>query len=150
MTFTTKKIAGLFLFLVFSTTALMAQVEQTKISDAELSKFAETFQKMRMMNQEAQMQMSEAITEEDLEIKRFNEIHQAEMDPAVEGDATAEEKKKYKDAISEIEGMQVDFQKKMEDLISQGGLSVEKYQQIATRLQSDAELQERLRAEFEK
>lgn len=149
MTFT-KKIAGLFLFLVFSTTALMAQVEQTKISEAELSKFAETFQKMRMMNQEAQMQMSEAITEEDLEIKRFNEIHKAKMDPAVEVDATAEEQKKYEEAISEIEGMQADFQKQMEDLIKQGGLTVEKYQQIATRLQSDAELQERLRAQFEK
>ena len=149
MTFT-KKIAGLFLFLVFSTTALMAQVEQTKISEAELSQFADTFQKMRMMNQEAQMQMSEAITAEDLEIKRFNEIHQAKMDPAVDVDATEEEQKKYEEAISEIEGMQADFQKKMEDLIKQGGLSVEKYQQIATRLQSDAELQERLRAEFEK
>ena len=149
MTFT-KKIAGLFLFLVFSTTALMAQAEQTKISEAELSKFAETFQKMRMMNQEAQMQMSEAITAEDLEIKRFNEIHKAKMDPAVEVDATAEEEKKYEEAISEIEGMQADFQKQMEDLIKQGGLTVEKYQQIATRLQSDAELQERLRAQFEK
>jgi hypothetical protein len=146
----TKKIAGLFLFLAFSSTALMAQAEQTKISDSELSQFAETFQKMRMMNQQAQMKMSEAITAEDLEIKRFNEIHKAKTDPATEGNVTAEETEKYEEAISQIEGMQTDFQKQMEDLIKQGGLSVERYQQIATRLQNDAQLQERLRAQFEK
>lgn len=149
MTFT-KRIAGLFLFLVFSTTALMAQVEQTKISEAELSKFAETFQKMRMMNQEAQMKMSEVITAEDLEINRFNEIHKGKTDPSVDDSATAEETEKYETAISEIEGMQTDFQKQMEDLITQGGLSVEKYQMIATQLQNDPQLQERLKAQFEK
>lgn len=149
MIFRTKKVIGMLLFLVFSTTAIMAQDAQTKITDEEISKFATTFQQMRMMNQEVQMAMGEAIKNEDLEIARFNEIHKATMDPAAEVEVTAEEQKKYDNIVSDIEEMQIGFQKKMEDTITASGLSLERYQQIATKLQTDPELQERLRAEFQ-
>ncbi|GAB2774427.1 hypothetical protein GCM10010465_20910 [Actinomadura fibrosa] len=127
----------------------MAQ-EGQKVTDAELTKFAQTFQQMRMTNQEAQLKMQEVIKSEDLEIKRFNEIHKATLDPDTEVDATAEEQEKYEDVISEIEKMQVSFQQKMEDMITSNGLTIERYQQIATRLQQDAALQERLKEEFQK
>ncbi|MFV8838153.1 DUF4168 domain-containing protein [Salinimicrobium soli] len=144
-----KRIAGMLLIFIFSTTALMAQ-EGQKVTDAELTKFAQTFQQMRMTNQEAQLKMQEVIKSEDLEIKRFNEIHKATLDPDTEVDATAEEQEKYEDVISEIEKMQVSFQQKMEDMITSNGLTIERYQQIATRLQQDAALQERLKEEFQK
>ena len=149
MTIRTKKIAGLLLFLIFSTTAVMAQAEQKEVTDAELSKFATTFQKMRMMNQKAQQQMTAVIEDEGIEIKRFNEIHQATMDPAVEVDASKEEQEKYEVIIAEIERLQPGFQKKMQELIAESGLSMERYEQIATKLQTDPQLQERLRNEFQ-
>ncbi len=149
MTIRTKKIAGLLLFLIFSTTAVMAQAEQKEVTDAELSKFAITFQKMRMMNQEAQQEMSQVITDEAIEIKRFNEIHQAMMDPAVKVDASKEEQEKYEVVIAKIEKLQPGFQKQMEGLIADSGLSMERYEQIAQKLQTDPQLQERLRNEFQ-
>lgn len=148
MTTTMKKIFGLMLMFIFSTTAVMAQVEQEEITDTELSQFADTFQQMRMMNQDVQMKMSEVVSNEEMEIKRFNEIHQASLDPAVEVEVTDEEKEKYDNIVSEIEKMQVDFQSKMEETISDSGLTVERYQEIATQLQTDAALQERLREEL--
>ena len=148
MTTSSKKIFAALLFFVFSSTALLAQVEQKKVTEAELSKFATTFQKMRMMNQEVQMKMSEVVSAEEMEIKRFNEIHKAELDPAVEVEVSKDEKKKYGKIVSEIEKMQVDFQERMEETIKEAGLTVERYQEIATKLQTDPELQERLKDEL--
>lgn len=143
-----KRIAAMLMFLVLSTTAVMAQAGQTKVTDAELSKFAETFQQMRMMNQKAQMQMAQAVQDENLDVQRFNQIHKAELDPAVESDATKEEKEKYKNVISKIEKMQVSFESDMEKMIQDSGLTVERYQEIATNLQTNPELQERLKEEL--
>lgn len=150
MTFTTKKIAGFLLFFVFSATSLLAQTDQKKVTDAELNQFATVFQQMRMMNQEVQQKMAETVAAEEMDIQRFNEIHKAQLDPAKEVKTSEEEQEKYEEIVSEIEEIQLDFQEKMENAIQQSGLSIERYQQIATRLQTDAELQERLRNSFQK
>jgi hypothetical protein len=144
-----KRVAGMLLFFLFSTTALMAQ-EGQKVTDAEISKFAITFQQMRMVNQEAQLQMQQAVKDEEIELQRFNEIHKATLDPNTEVDATAKEQEKYKEAMAEIEKMQVEFQQKIEEMITGNGLTVERYQQIVARLQADQSLQERLKEHFQK
>ncbi|MGA8854679.1 MAG: DUF4168 domain-containing protein [Christiangramia sp.] len=120
------------------------QQEQIEVSDAELSQFAEVFQKMRMMNQEAQKDMMAVVQDEDFELQRFNEIHQAKMDPKKEIETTPEEDKKYKAVVTELEEMQPEFQKKMQEVITESDLSMERYQQLAMALRSDAELQQRL------
>lgn len=150
MTFTTKKIAGFLLFFVFTANSLLAQADQEKVTDAELDQFATVFQQMRMMNQEVQQKMAQTVAEEEMDIQRFNEIHKAQLDPAKEVKTSEQEQEKYEEIISEIEEVQLDFQKKMENAIQKSGLTIEKYQQIATRLQTDAELQERLRNSFQK
>lgn len=149
MNFTRKKIAGLLLFLIFSTTAVMAQTEQKSVSDEEISRFAVTFQKMRMMNQEMQRGMAEILSKEGMEIARFNEIHKAKLDPAVTVEPSEEEQKKYKKIKSELDKLQLSFSEKMNKMISESELTSERYQEIATRLQTDPKLQERLKAEFE-
>lgn len=145
MNFRTKKFAGFLLFFVFTTTALMAQVNQTKVTDSELDKFATVFQHMRMMDQEIQREMMQVVEDEEMDIQRFNKLYKANMDPAVDANPSKEEQEKYKNIVAEIEKMQVSFQKKMEKTISESGLTVERYQQIATSLQTDPELQERLK-----
>lgn len=140
----------LFVFAI-GTASVMAQnstnpqqQEKIEVSDAELTQFAEVFQKMRMMNQEAQKDMMAVVQEEDFELKRFNEIHMAKMDPNKEIETTEEEDKKYKEVVAELEEMQPVIQKKMEEVISESDLSMERYQQLAMALRSDAELQKRL------
>lgn len=145
MTFRTKKFAGFLLFFVFTASALVAQVNQTKVTDAELNKFATVFQQMRMMDQEIQRKMMQVVEAEEMDIQRFNKLYKANMDPAVDANPSKEEQEKYDNIIAEIEKMQVTFQKKMEKTIGESGLTVERYQQIATTLQTDPELQERLK-----
>lgn len=94
------------------------------------------------------MGMGKIVSNENMDIKRFNEIHKASLDPAVEVEVSEEEKEKYEQIVSEIEKIQIDFQGKIEKTIEESGLSVDRYQQIATQLQTDPKLQERLKEEL--
>lgn len=125
------------------------QAQQVEVSDAELERFAQAFQRMRMLNQQAQQQMAQIVEEEGMEIQRFNEIHQATVDPSVEVDVTEEEQEQYREIASEIQGMQQSFQGQLEEIVESQDLTLERYEQIATQLQRDPELQERLRAVFQ-
>ncbi len=125
-------------------TTMPQQQEKIEVSDAELEKFADVFQKMRMMNQQVQQEMMAVVTNEDLELQRFNEIHQAEMDPKKDIETTTEEDKKYKAVVAEIEVIQPKYQKKMQEVITESDLDMERYQQLAMALRSDVELQQRL------
>jgi len=122
----------------------MPQQEQIEVSDAELTEFADVFQKMRMMNQEIQKEMMTVVQNEEFELQRFNEIHQAKMDPEKDIETTSEEDKKYDAVVTELETIQPEFQKKMQAVITESDLSMERYQQLAMALRSDAELQQRL------
>ena len=139
------KMFSLLFLMMIGTSTLMAQ---TDVTDEEVEKFAVTFQKMRMINQEAQKELGEAITEQGMEITRFNTIHQAELDPEAEVELTKEEEKKYNAIIKDLNEMQAEFRKEIEDMIKEGGLSIERYEQIGNQLQNDAELQERVRDEL--
>lgn len=122
----------------------MPQQSKIEVSDSELSEFAKVFQQMRMVNQEAQQEMIQVVQDEDFELERFNEIHQANMDPEKEVETTDAEEKKYEVVVAELESIQPKFQEKMKSLIDGSSLSMERYQQLAMALQSDAALQQRL------
>ena len=100
----------------------MPQQEKIEVSDAELNEFAEVFQKMRMMNQEIQKEMMTVVQNEEFELQRFNEIHQAKMDPEKEIETTSEEDKKYDAVVTELETIQPEFQKKMQTVITESDL----------------------------
>lgn len=149
-----SKIAGFFFFFtVLGSTAVFAQApqipqqqqEKVEVSDTELTEFANAFKDIQMVTQEAQQKMSQVVQEKGMDIQRFSEIHEAELNPQVEVEVSAEEKELHQDITSELESMQGTFQKKMEDAISKQGLSLERYEQIAMGLQTDTELQERLK-----
>ncbi len=153
--FRSKKLAGFLLTLtMMGGTAAFAQTPQlpqqqqqqqkVEVTDAELSKFAAAFQGIRVIGQQSQQEMMQVVQEEGMNVERFNEIHQASLDPQVEVEATTEEKAQHKSIISELEVMQASMQKQMEKVITEAGLSLERYEQIAMGLQADRELQQRL------
>lgn len=119
------------------------QQQQIEVSDAELNKFAQVYQGIQVANQEIQKEMMGVIEEEDLEVPTFNEIHMAKMENQ-EVDASPEDLEKYEEAVEKIEVLQVGFQERLEGMIVEEGLTVERYQEIATALQADQELQQRL------
>lgn len=148
-----NKWAGMVMFfMMLGSTAMFAQTqpetqqqqEQTEITDAELTKFVKALESIQMVTQQAQQEMIGVVQKEGMEIQRFNEIHQAAMNPEVELEATPEEITKHKEIIEQLETMQVNVQQQMEKLITDQGLSLEKYEQIAMKLQSDTQLQQRI------
>ncbi|APG59927.1 hypothetical protein LPB144_05660 [Christiangramia salexigens] len=146
-------LSSLLFALVIGSASVMAQAPatpqqpvQVEASKAELTEFAQVFQKMRMVNQQAQQEMVQVVKEENFELQRFNEIHQAKMNPQKEVETSEEEEKKYALVVAELETIQPKFQKKMQTIISNSDLSMERYQQLAMALRSDKELQKRLQA----
>lgn len=149
-----NKLAGMLMgLMMLGSTAVIAQQlppqqqqqqQQTEVSDADLEKFAAAVQQIQMVSQQAQQEMMQVVQEEGMEIPRFNEIHEATMNPEVEVEATTEEKATHKKIIGELETMQAGVQQKIEKLITDQGLSLEQYEQIAMKLQSDPALQQRI------
>lgn len=144
--------SSLFLMLAITGTTLQAQnsqlpqqQEKIEVKDAELEKFAEAFQKMRMTNQQAQQEMMDVIKNEGLELQRFNEIQQASIDPKKDVETTSAEDKKHKAVVMKLEKLQPKLQKKMQTILSESDLSMERYQQLSMALKTDAELQKRLK-----
>lgn len=130
------------LILCFTTSLFFAQDQD--ISGKELSQFAVAFQQVRFINQSSQQDMVKALEVEGLSVKRFNTINQDEQNPNKEVDASEEELKKYKSAMKSVEDIQVKTQEDLLAKIKDFGLSLERYQEIATQLQSDENLQQRL------
>ena len=120
------------------------QQQKVDVNDEELTKFANAYQGITVINQQAQQKMVKTVEDSGFDVKRFNEIHQASLDPNKEIEVSSEEKARHKEVVSEIEGMQGEFQKDMENVIEEQGLSVERYEQLAMALQQDTELQQRL------
>lgn len=147
---TSKKIFGLLFIVAVGTSSLFANVNNTiatqpEVTDAELEQFAVAFQGLRVINQKAQQEMIGIVQKEGMELKRFNEIQQATMNPEAEVKATQAEKKKHKEISVKLKKVQLDFQGQMEKTITNTGLSMQRYQEIATQLQKDPKLQERLK-----
>lgn len=125
------------------------QMEKVEVSEAELQKFANAFQAITAIGQQAQQEMAGVVEKKGMDIERFNEVHQASLDPQAEVTVTSEEQEQHQEIISELETMQVEFQGEMAKVITEVGLTPERYEQIAMGLQYDQELQNRLRAVLE-
>lgn len=120
------------------------QQQQVEVTDAELNKFAKAFQGIRVIGQQSQQEMMQVVQNEGMKVERFSKIHEATLNPQVEVEATAEEKEQHQKIISKLEVMQASIQEQMEKAITEAGLSLDRYEQIAMGLQSDLDLQQRL------
>ncbi|MFN4763050.1 DUF4168 domain-containing protein [Gillisia sp. Q332] len=140
-------VAGLLTATIsFAQTTPMPQQQnqsQIEVTDAELNKFAKVFQGLQVANQDIQRKMMAVIDAEEMDVATFNKIQKAKLENT-EVDAAPEDVKKHEKAVEKIEVMQVGFQKEMETLITNSGLSIERYQEIATAMQTNQGLQERL------
>ncbi|MFT0715363.1 DUF4168 domain-containing protein [Flagellimonas lutimaris] len=119
--------------------------EQVAVTDAELNKIASAFQGIQKVNMEAQQEVMKKVEESGFDANRFNELYQASASPEKNVDASDEEKERFGKVMNEIQQMQVGFTEKIEKIISNEGMSIERYQTIAMALQNDTELQGRLR-----
>ncbi len=122
--------------------------EQVEVTDAELDKIVSAFQGIQKVNMEAQQQVMKKVEESGFDANRFNELYLASASPEQTVDASDEEKERFGKVMAEIQQMQVGFTEKIEEIITNEGMSIERYQTIAMALQSDTELQGRLRTKL--
>lgn len=130
-----------------SQTQAMPQQQQQMdidVSDEELTKFAKAYKQVQVLGQQSQQEMATTVQDEGLEIERFNEIHQASMDPEAESDATSEEMEMHGKVVEKLETMQGEFQEKLQKAVENQDMKMQRFEQISMALQGDTELQQRL------
>jgi hypothetical protein len=130
------------LFVSIVLTPLVAQ--QTDVSDAELKKFASVQKHIQTIDMNAQQEMVTAVQEGGLSVERFNEIVEAQNDPAKTADPSEKEMNKVESTMKEIETIQTDAQQKMVKKIQDEGLTVQRFREIAATIQNSPELQQKL------
>ncbi len=137
------KLKNVFLFVaMIGTLGLFAQ--EKEISDTELTQFASAYQEMQIQNQEIQHKIVKMIEDEGMDVQRFSAIQQASMDPNHEVEATDSEIKMHQNVILKIQKMQPQFEKEASDKIVATGLTMERFEALATVIQKDQALQQRL------
>lgn len=115
----------------------------TKVSDAELNKFATAYKKVQDQGQKEQEKMVAVIQKDGMKLDRFNEIQTAKMQNK-KIDVSKEENKAFDKIKGELDEMQPDIQRDMQSAIVASGFSVDRFQAIVSALQTDPNLQSRL------
>ena len=118
--------------------------EQQQVSDQEIKKFASAFQEVQMVQQKAQQKMVTAVEKEGLDVQRFNELQQAQQDPAKQAEIEAAEMKKFQAASETLGQIQTQAQEKMTSKIIEQGLTVNRFQEISAMMQSSPEIQQKV------
>ncbi len=143
-----KKIASLLTLGLFIVFGVFAQ-QDSKVTDKEIEQFASAMQEISVINNQIQQEMVKAVEDEGMEVQRYNEILQKQQNPTEDPDLNGDEKKKFDNINLELQEIQVDAQKKMEEIIVEEGLTLNRYQEIASLVQSDPELQKKVQEHFE-
>ncbi len=113
------------------------------ISDDELRQFVSAAQQVQVLGQGIQQEMADAVQREGLDVRRYSEIQIAEQDPNQSADATPQEMAQYEKAFQSVAEIQQTAQQEMEERIEAEGLTIDRYQMIADRLQQDPALQQK-------
>ncbi len=148
MRFIKKPLHFIMALALVATTSTFAQ---DKVSETELTNFANAYTEIQMVNEKAQTEMVKVIENSGMEIETFNVMYQASQNPnaPMPAEVSEADNKKYDEVVVEIEKMQPVFQKEMENAIADNNLTVERYQQVVTMLQTDPELQQKLQSKMQ-
>jgi len=117
--------------------------DQVNVTPAELNNFADAFIEVQTVNQTVKQKMTTVITEEGLEVERFNTIQKAKMNPEVPVKASEEELKKHGVIVTKLQEMQPLLVAQMKEVIEDNNLSFERYREVAMALQQSKDLQKR-------
>lgn len=151
-----KRIIGvLFVFIVGITGVFAYMPDQNseqqpaEVSDEELKKFAVAFSKIQIIDQQLQEEMMTTVEKKGIDVVRFNDYLEAQQNPSLEFETTGQELEEFKAAFKEIEGLHDEAEQEMQQEIVDEGLTVDRYQQIATLIQKDPELLQKLQQHFQ-
>ncbi|MEX0985988.1 MAG: DUF4168 domain-containing protein [Bacteroidales bacterium] len=139
----------LLLFSFESVTASLPNLQDQEVSNKELEQFAALYKQLRNIDKQTQLKMGQAVKKGGLQVQRFNDIRKAELNPDIKGNASPMEMRKYVKIEKELERIKAEKKKLVQQKIKTYGMTEKRYQDIITQIQSDLELQTKLRVLME-
>lgn len=131
--------------------SIQGQMNQANIevSDAEVKKFVDAVRKVQNINRGAQQEMSKAVQDEGMNVKRFQEIQKSQQSQQQgQANATDAEMEKYRNIMKKMQKVQSGMQEDMKKAIKDAGLSMQRYQQIAKAARNDSTLMKKIQTEM--
>lgn len=122
------------------------QGQDVDVDDDELEQFANVFQDVQKINQDAQDKMIKKIEDQGLDVERYQELRSADSNPDSDVDASDEELEKKEKIDDAIEDMEPKLQKEQTDIIEKSDMDMDRYQEIAMALRSDQDLQQKFQS----
>lgn len=132
---------------------MQQQAPQTDVSEKELKKFVSIAQDIQEAQNGVEEEMIAILKKNNLNVEKFQMIQQAQQMPGEDGElpdgVSQEDMQNFTAAMSEIQQKQQENQEKMMEVISEGGMEMQRFQEIQMALQQDQELQQRFRTMME-
>ncbi|MEX0980535.1 MAG: DUF4168 domain-containing protein [Bacteroidales bacterium] len=122
----------------------LQQPQSEPVSDAEVKQFASAFGEIQQINEKTQQKMVSTVENEGIQVDRFNEIVQSQQNPNQDAGTSEKEMESFNTAIQELQVIQNASQQEMQQAVIDEGLTVERYQELMSQVQTDANLQQRL------
>ncbi|MFP4415966.1 MAG: DUF4168 domain-containing protein [Chitinivibrionales bacterium] len=116
----------------------------TKVTDKEVELFAEVNKKMMPLLEDAEKQITEAITKQKMTVERYMEIATAQRNPESKApEVTKKESAKLEEIAKKAQIIDAKLQEKGNSVIKDKGLTPQRYDEIAVHIQSSPETQEK-------
>ena len=127
----------------------MQQPQNIDVKDQEIQKFVDAAMEIQKLNQQMQQEVGKAVQDEGMKQERFNEIHRSQKSQQPgQANATDQEMQQYQNILDKLEQVQSGAQEDMRKVIEGSGLSMQRYQQIATAAQQDTTLMKRIQQQM--
>ena len=127
----------------------MQQPQDIEVEDQEIQQFVDAAMEIQKLNQQMQQEVGKAVQDEGMEQKRFNEIHRSQQSQqGGQANATEKEMQQYQNILDELKQVQAGAQEDMRKVIEESGLSMQRYQQIATAAQQDTTLMKKIQQQM--
>jgi len=127
----------------------MQQPQNIDVKDQEIQKFVDAAMKIQTLNRQMQQEVGQAVQDEGMKQKRFNEIHRSQQSQQQgQANATDQEMQQYRNILDTLQQMQAGAQSDMRKVIEESGISMQRYQQIANAAQQDTTLMKRIQQQM--
>jgi len=117
-----------------------------EITSEKIQQFIEVSEVIDNIQKDGQQEMIQAIREQDMDVRQFNEMAEMLQNPEQEETLaiTAEEKVFFDNAYKQVQEIQLNTQQRMEDAVIDAALEVDEYNRIMQAYQTDPTIREKV------
>lgn len=114
----------------------------TEVTNEDLIVFMEIMNTLQPAGEAAQREMAAAVESENMTVDQYMAVEQAKMNP--EAEISDEDLEKYAKASAKVDKIQADNKAKMEKMIEEQGMTVQKYETILNAVQTNPAMMEQI------